>query len=268
MGHGASIFGGSVACDMAAGQKSALSLPPLVCQTNKCSTKIEGPRKRAWFRRSESYYTDNFTTVLQKLSHTTVTPSRLSPKTRMYVVGKRLHPFLAPRTQVFMECILGITVVPAQGNPYNSRTMSAVTSVASTIVNIRAIYILCKPHLGRIALPGVEHGRRMSVSGDVRNFSSDAIFCRRVYWSPQTFRRLYEALYVGSPDAVGDGERLRGVPAGQKQGVAPDERSRPKERGWRTIVRCETRRKIIQLALVRALSSKGFLRRIEREHPR
>lgn len=141
MGHGASIFGGSVACDMAAGQKSALSLPPLVCQTNKCSTKIEGPRKRAWFRRSESYYTDNFTTVLQKLSHTTVTPSRLSPKTRMYVVGKRLHPFLAPRTQVFMECILGITVVPAQGNPYNSRTMSAVTSVASTIVNIRAIYV-------------------------------------------------------------------------------------------------------------------------------
>ena len=108
--------------------------------------------------------------------------------------------------------------------------------------NVRAM----KPHLGRIALPCVEHGSRMSVSGDVRDFSSEAIFCRGIYWPPQTLRRLYEALYVGSPNAVCDGKRLRGVPADQNQGVPPDERSWSKERGRRAIVCCERGRNVIR----------------------
>lgn len=99
-------------------------------------------------------------------------------------------------------------------------------------------------HLGRIALPCVEHGRCMSVSGHVRNFSSDAIFRRRIYRSPQTFRRLDETLYVASPNAVGDGKRLRGVAADQNQRVPPNEISWSKERGRGTVVRCERRREI------------------------
>ena len=73
----------------------------------------------------------------------------------------------------------------------------------------------------------------MSVSGDVRNFPPKAVVCRRgVYWPPQSFRCLVEALDVGSPHAVGDGKRFRGVPAGQKQGVPPDEGGWSKEGFW------------------------------------
>lgn len=130
MGHGASIFRGSIACEMAAGQKSTLSPPPLVCQTNKCPAKIEGPRKKRWVRSSESYYTDLFTTaVLQKLSQTTVTRVVCIQK-RGFTWLERGYTLLAPRAHVY-----GMYT-------WNTcRTRFAVASVASTNVNSRAIYV-------------------------------------------------------------------------------------------------------------------------------